>query len=1310
MERVLYPPRPNDWGRMTTCIKHLVRLYHSFESKSSEQRRMYGRFARHLRVAASATIDLKFLTLSFKAMLNIGRDGWLAAADVVSSSTIGGSDLVALLHELRPLEQLFLANQWLLRGDESDPSLRRLMLDLAASGSTQDPTTLLLFFAGLGREHMRIFYPLKALILDSGFEKWMQAQVTLPDHSEKTDKALAWALCVLDVPTLTLSFLLARLDGERIPGEHVWELAERRGGRGHDGLAKAVCRYLGKGTIRVRERAAAVLCRLDWPKSGLVLARLFLKTPSMRKHLAPRLLTLGERDFGFFIKSIAKADQAPLCRYLFSLSCSLAPKFVLSCLDSGYAGTAAKVEVEKLSGALQRLIKEDDERFESYLSQARDRNLPPLSAVKETEPQKQSFLQRILGSREQVVPDVILKDRGPFRNLEISGVSLGGRKLRRSRMEKCIARDCVFKNVVFDEMRVISTDFTRCRMQSVTFDSCRFDYVNFGGVDFSGCRLVNCRFFRCDFTGAVISDYAIQDCSFEECLMDDTVWENGTSKLVEISVSTMHGAIARNVRLEACRFSETSFTFGAWRDVVSLGCEYFECDMAGLKCRACVFRGGSVRGGRIGCRLAGCESDLPDMMGAMLDGFRERAVGLENAAMSEDGEQVFVDETMFDQGNESLKFSASPEGMALARNLLYLWARHWSFGRNEKAMLHNTFQRLEFMAERCEPKQLEFLRLFPLMLCTDVAHEQLGLDDKAPCPLISSYVPSFRELELCRQYFGKTPDHLFHQTHGKVSAIYSIGSLGTLAQTLESDFDCWVCLEEGVRPSKQERAALTTKLRALECYAWDTFGLETHFFLMTSDEVRNNRFGFSDKESSGSAQALLLKDEFYRTALKFAGKSLAWWLMPPAAQPGEYEERVLDSMIYPVVGTPRVADFGSLEHIPPEEFFGACLWQMVKAVKSPFKTVMKFGLLERYARRLDKKVPLLCERIRQVILSGRNGSMFKDAYAALFAEVSRFYVSMGLPNAERLVAEAFMQRIGAAGMQLVLGHASTEIEQVILRDVFKPRGGEPGEQQMPSAWSFRKKRRIGESVNRFILETYSRISSEGVAVQDREVRITVEDLTRLGRQILAVYAPKKGKVGLVPFLGGDNSSLSELLLEGIKAPGKTTRWAVRGRSSQTRSGYFEELFHHTNVYEVLAWLACNGIYTPGMPLRMENTAPLGMDDVVAILNELSEFVPFSGMIASDLDVFLKEEQVAKVFCSVNLTVPRELREAVDVGLIYMTSWGELYTHRVKGGEAASIAADPDQFLKKNLPLPCTLATEYRCYSPRRSQCPRVKFI
>jgi adenylate cyclase class 1 len=1316
MERVLYPPRPDDWGRMASYIKRLVNSHAAMDPYDPEQQRIFVRFTRYLRVAISSTIDINFLGLCLRAMLNIGREGWLAASQYVSSSGLGHNDMATLLRGLRPVEQLLLANQWLLQKSDSDGPLRRMLLELASASGGSDTSVILNFFSQLGQERVPVFFPLKAMLLESDFGKKLREMIAeeQPGH---TDIALARALFVLEEPELTHTFLLARMDGMRMPGEYVWQLASTyggHGGRGSDALAKAVCRYLSRGDSHVRQRAVDTLICLDWPKTGLVLARLFTKTSSMRKPLAPRLLVLGERDFIYFIKSLKQADQRHLYRYIFSLLCSLAPEFVLRFDESGELSNIASQKIRqddtspefsKFKGALMRVVRETDEILGKLVPSSRAGNDVGGYEPDEGNRKGKSFFSRILG-RQEAGAEALFQKKNPIADLSLNGASLHGVTLRKRRMEECRLRSSLLHEVDFRHTRILNSGMSGCRIQAGGFASCVFEYVDFTETVFQECRFDSCRFVRCHFTSSLLKDCTFVSCEFEECLLDSMVVERGCVRLTGFTGSTLHSAAFSAARIEAVRFSGSYMGRTIWRKTTLLGCEFSDCDMPEAQCLNCSIQGGCVTSTRISGNFIGCLSDLPDFQEAAALALRQQV-----AVLGGVDPDSFHDSRPL-RGNQPvdrniLEFTATKSGLELCRKVVHLWARHWSFARNESAMLRTNAQRYAFFASRSEEDTRDFLDLLPLLLSTDVGHAKLGLDTNAFCPTVSCYMPSHSDLTLCRERFGRIPDDPFAARKGLIAAIYSIGSLGTMAQTRESDFDCWVCLEDSADFSEEQMRLLRAKLHALECYSWDTLGLETHFFLMSMDDVRNNRFGFSDKESSGSAQALLLKDEFYRTALRVAGKSLAWWLMPPAVQAREYRDRVADALIFPLGGASRIADLGGLEEIPREEFFGACLWQMVKAVKSPFKTVMKFGLLERYARRLDKKAPLLCERIRMASLNSRESTFFGDPYAALFAEVAQFYSSLGLREAERLVAEAFMQRVGSGGIPTVLGYASTELEQLVLREVFEARGVEPAYQDGSSKWGFRKKKRMGESVNHFILDTYKRIHDEGASEHAHEACITEEDLTRLGRQILAIYAPKPEKIRLVPFLGGDNSSFGELVLEALKSPGKATVWVAKGAGRSSVGGSAEELTRDANLFKVLAWLACNGIFATGIPLRLENAAPLAMEDVLAILGELAEFIPFSGMVASDLDVFLEEEKIARVYCALNLTVPREVKDVKEVGMIYKTTWGEVFTRRIVGEDARDIARF-ESFFAKHLPLACSGRTEYRSFLPKRALCARIR--
>ena len=93
-----------------------------------------------------------------------------------------------------------------------------------------------------------------------------------------------------------------------------------------------------------------------------------------------------------------------------------------------------------------------------------------------------------------------------------------------------------------------------------------------------------------------------------------------------------------------------------------------------------------------------------------------------------------------------------------------------------------------------------------------------------------------------------------------ILGIYVMGSFGSISQTSASDLDIWICHQDDL--SEQEQQRLAEKTKKISQWA-STFHVEMHFYLMTQQRFRNERY--SDpltKENSGSAQYMLLLEEF----------------------------------------------------------------------------------------------------------------------------------------------------------------------------------------------------------------------------------------------------------------------------------------------------------------------------------------------------------------------------------------------------------------------------------------------------------------
>lgn len=243
-------------------------------------------------------------------------------------------------------------------------------------------------------------------------------------------------------------------------------------------------------------------------------------------------------------------------------------------------------------------------------------------------------------------------------------------------------------------------------------------------------------------------------------------------------------------------------------------------------------------------------------------------------------------------------------------------------------------------------RQQQFLHLLPLLF--HVNHPMIPgyVSHNTPAG-IYQYTPSSEELRLAKilaRSFQYNRD--LSEKKSAIDALFIMGSVGTIAQSDSSDLDIWVC--HSIAENNPFLSELVRKCDLITHWAAQQIHLEAHFFLMREDEFSGQRVQSFSSESSGSAQHFLLLDEFYRTALWLAGKIPLWWFIP-ATKEGDYanyREQLLNKRF---VKPDDVIDFGGLPAIPPNEFIGAGIWQLYKAIESPYKSVLKLLLLEVYA-------------------------------------------------------------------------------------------------------------------------------------------------------------------------------------------------------------------------------------------------------------------------------------------------------------------------------------------------------------------------
>ncbi len=231
-----------------------------------------------------------------------------------------------------------------------------------------------------------------------------------------------------------------------------------------------------------------------------------------------------------------------------------------------------------------------------------------------------------------------------------------------------------------------------------------------------------------------------------------------------------------------------------------------------------------------------------------------------------------------------------------------------------------------------------------------------------------------------------------------IHGLFLMGSLGTLAQTAQSDMDVWVCLAPDLNDAAV--SALRKKCRRLEAWATSQ-GCEAHFFLIDA-QLRND-------EGDEPRQRLLL-DEFYRTAIWLAGRTPMWWWVP-VHEEARYAEFACGLLETGVIDRDETIDLGHLAHIAPGEFLGAGLWQLLKGIEAPYKSLLKLLLIEVYASE-HPQVSCLSLGFKQRVYANQLDLDEMDPYVVVYRRIERYLEGRGELQRLELVRRSLYLKVG----------------------------------------------------------------------------------------------------------------------------------------------------------------------------------------------------------------------------------------------------------------------------------------------------------
>lgn len=235
--------------------------------------------------------------------------------------------------------------------------------------------------------------------------------------------------------------------------------------------------------------------------------------------------------------------------------------------------------------------------------------------------------------------------------------------------------------------------------------------------------------------------------------------------------------------------------------------------------------------------------------------------------------------------------------------------------------------------------------------------------------------------EFIAQYLADMPD--VSTSSPFFDGIYVMGSTASITQTCFSDLDVWLCHSAPLAPAVH--SLMKQKMQLIQEWA-GKLGVEISLFLMNPNEFKAQQYrDDTHDEHNGSAQHFFLLDEFYRSAIRLAGKRILWPHIDTQGQ--SYPELIKQAVKNGELNANEWIDFGDFSSLSINEFFGASLWQLYKGIKSPHKSLIKILLLESYADTYPKKA-LISKQFKRLLLSEQGVNYHFDPYLAMLEQVT----------------------------------------------------------------------------------------------------------------------------------------------------------------------------------------------------------------------------------------------------------------------------------------------------------------------------------
>ncbi len=540
-------------------------------------------------------------------------------------------------------------------------------------------------------------------------------------------------------------------------------------------------------------------------------------------------------------------------------------------------------------------------------------------------------------------------------------------------------------------------------------------------------------------------------------------------------------------------------------------------------------------------------------------------------------------------------------------------------------------------------RQTVFLDVLPLLF--HVNHPMLpGFTSKYTPHGVWRYEPDNKALNRATSLARSFKYKRSVSKNPPVTALYLMGSSGTIAHAEGSDFDIWLCHDPALGPEQCDE--LQQKAHNIEKWA-ESLGLEVHFFLINPETFRQGEQTALSSESSGSAQHSLLLDEFYRTSIHLVGQYPLWWLVPPN-QEDEYEACVEEIGRMRYLYARDSIDFGGLSHIPAEEFFGAALWQLSKGIDSPYKSILKLLLVETYAREYPD-VELLSKQFKQQVYDGVTDPALLDPYTMMMEKVGGYLKRNEEPQRLELAHRCLYFKLDLPLSVAAVADQQARWRRVQVENMVEEWGWSRADLMLMDAHSQWRVHRVLEErqiLFRALVTSY-RFLSDFARKYSGLSLISQEDLNTLGRKLYTAFERKAGKVEIITHgIDADLGERQVTIAEFRSSEGETSWQVYSGVLGEAQLKGETPIKRARSLTELLAWCHLNGIAGQNTTFKVySGYSKHSSREIEALFSRIASRFPNSLLHSDDVEEYARPARLVmcEFYTNTGVSVPSNMQ-------------------------------------------------------------------